>query len=52
MDGAFATSYPNVSAFLNPGGGGSCFPAGQACSSGSQCCSGNCKGKPGNQTCK
>jgi hypothetical protein len=52
VDGAFAATYPNVAAFLNPGGGGSCSPAGASCSSGSQCCSGNCKGKPGNQTCK
>src|SRR4029078_10273651 len=33
VDGAFAASYPNLSAFLNPGGGGSCTPAGQACTS-------------------
>jgi hypothetical protein len=29
-----------------------CSPAGASCSSNSQCCSGNCKGKPGSQTCK
>ena len=52
VDGAFASTYPNVAAFLNPGGGGSCTPAGQSCSSNSQCCSNNCKGKPGSQTCK
>ncbi|HET9765639.1 MAG TPA: serine protease [Thermoanaerobaculia bacterium] len=52
VDGAFANTYPSVSAFLNPGGGGSCTPAGGSCSSGSQCCSGQCKGKPGSQTCK
>ena len=52
VDGAFAATYPNVSAFLNPGGGGSCTPVGGSCTSGSQCCSGQCKGKPGSQTCK
>ena len=53
VDGAFASTYPNVAAFLNPGGGGgSCTQAGQACTSNSQCCSNNCKGKPGTQTCK
>lgn len=52
VDGAFANTYPSVAAFLNPGGGGSCQAAGTSCTSGSQCCSGNCKGKPGNQTCK
>jgi V8-like Glu-specific endopeptidase len=51
VDGAFAASYPALAPFLSPGGGG-CFPAGQSCTSGSQCCSGNCKGKPGSQTCK
>jgi hypothetical protein len=29
-----------------------CAPAGNACSSGSQCCSGSCKGKPGAKTCR
>jgi len=28
------------------------LPSGESCSSGDQCCSGNCKGKPGNKTCK
>jgi len=52
VDGAFAASYPNLAAFLNPGGGGSCSPSGASCTSNSQCCSNNCKGKPGAQTCK
>ena len=52
VDGAFAATYPNVASFLNPGGGGSCSPAGSACSTGSQCCSNQCKGKPGAMTCK
>jgi hypothetical protein len=36
------------------GGGGSCTlkPSGAACSQNSECCSGNCKGKPGAKTCK
>jgi hypothetical protein len=35
-------------------GGGSCtlLPKGASCTSGSQCCSGNCKGKAGRKTCK
>lgn len=36
------------------GGGGSCdlgMP-GDSCSSGSECCSGSCKGKPGNKSCR
>jgi len=34
------------------GGGGGCSPAGASCTSGSQCCSGSCKGKPGSKTCR
>ena len=43
---------------LNPcsggGGGGECtlLPARSSCTDNSQCCSGNCKGKPGAKTCK
>ena len=33
-------------------GGGSCKAAGQGCTANSECCSGNCKGKPGRKTCK
>ena len=36
----------------NTGGTCTLLPAGSSCTSGSACCSGNCKGKPGNQTCK
>ena len=37
----------------DPGGGCTdLLPKGASCSSGSECCSGNCKGKPGQQTCK
>ncbi|HEV8580984.1 MAG TPA: serine protease [Thermoanaerobaculia bacterium] len=52
VDGAFAATYPNVAAFLNPGSGGGCGAAGSSCTSNSQCCSNSCKGKPGTQTCK
>jgi hypothetical protein len=52
VDGAFANTYPNVAQFLNPGSGGGCLPSGSSCSSGSQCCSNSCKGKPGSGTCK
>ena len=36
------------------GGGPQCdlLPLGASCSSGSECCSGSCKGKPGGKTCK
>ena len=37
---------------LNEGGGGGCFSAGTSCTTSSQCCSNNCKGKPGAKTCK
>lgn len=32
--------------------GGQCLAVGTSCSAGSECCSLNCKGKPGNKTCK
>lgn len=51
VDGAFAASYPNLAAFLSPGGG-SCSPEGASCTTNSQCCSNSCKGQPGNKTCK
>jgi len=34
------------------GGGGSCSPKGTSCTTGSECCSGSCGGKPGSRTCK
>jgi vibriolysin len=34
------------------GGGGSCIPKGDSCTTGSECCSGSCGGKPGSRTCK
>lgn len=34
------------------GGGGECKPKGDSCSTGSECCSGSCGGKPGLRTCK
>ncbi|MGH9804541.1 MAG: S8 family serine peptidase, partial [Candidatus Acidiferrales bacterium] len=36
------------------GGGGECtlLPTGASCTDNSQCCSGNCKGRPGAKTCK
>ena len=37
---------------LVEGGGGGCTPAGQTCTSNSQCCSLTCKGKPGLKTCR
>jgi lysyl endopeptidase len=52
VDGAFAATYPNVAAFLNPGSGGSCSPVAASCTSNSQCCSNKCTGKPGGKTCK
>jgi len=57
VDGAFANYYCGVQPILNPGdtscggGGGQCSPKGASCSSGSDCCSGSCKGKPGSKTC-
>ena len=51
VDGAFAAYYSQVSSIL-AGGGSSCSAAGAGCTANSQCCSGNCKGKPGAKTCK
>ena len=51
VDGAFAASFPLLSPFLSPGGGG-CSAVGSPCTSNSQCCSNSCKGKPGSMTCK
>jgi len=51
VDGAFASYFSQVSSFLGSGGP-QCSPAGASCSANSQCCSGNCKGKPGAKTCK
>ncbi len=52
VDGAFAVSYPNLAAFLNPTGGGSCLPLGSSCTSNSQCCSNSCKNGPGGKKCR
>jgi V8-like Glu-specific endopeptidase len=53
VDGAFAAYFSKVAQYLSPGsGGGSCSPKGASCTSGSECCSGNCGGKPGRKTCK
>jgi hypothetical protein len=38
--------------FNTAGCGNLCKPAGTSCTLGSECCSGNCKGKPGSKTCK
>jgi len=52
VDGAFAASYPNLTQWLDPGGGPTCSPVGASCSNNSDCCSNKCKGKPGSKTCK
>ena len=51
VDGAMAAYWASVAPFLAPSGGG-CFPAGQACTSNSQCCSNQCRGQGGNKTCR
>jgi hypothetical protein len=51
VDGAFAVSYPNLAAFLNPGTG-TCGAAGASCTTNSQCCSNSCKGPTVGKTCK
>jgi hypothetical protein len=37
---------------LSEGPGDECLPLGESCESDDECCSGNCGGKPGKQTCK
>lgn len=51
VDGAFASYFSQVSGILGSGGP-QCDPAGASCSANSECCSGNCKGRPGAKTCK
>ncbi len=51
VDGAFAVTYPNVAAFLNPGSGG-CGAVGSSCTANGDCCSNSCKGPTGGKTCK
>jgi extracellular elastinolytic metalloproteinase len=36
----------------DPGGGCTLLPAGASCTANGECCSGSCKGKPGQKTCK
>ena len=59
VDGALASYWDIVAPFLDPaggggggGGGGECLPSGSACASNDECCSLNCRGKPGSRTCK
>lgn len=52
VDGAFAATYPNVKAFLDPGTGGGCSASGASCTANSECCSNKCTGKPGAKKCK
>lgn len=51
VDGAFAVSFSQLSGILGSGGP-QCSNTGASCSANSQCCSNNCKGKPGAKTCK
>lgn len=50
VDGAFAAYFSSVSQYLNPGTS-TCTPTGQSCTTGTECCSGSCKGKPGAKKC-
>ena len=52
VDGAFAAYFGTVAQWLDSGGGGTCSPAGASCTSNSECCSNNCKGRSGAKTCK
>ena len=47
------SAYTNLSITCTIGGGSGCsgLPSGASCTSGSECCSGSCKGKPGSKTC-
>ena len=52
VDKVVATDDKNGRNALYSCGGGGCSPAGASCTANGQCCSGNCKGKPGGKTCK
>jgi hypothetical protein len=62
VDGALAHYFSSVESWLAPGGdgggggggggGGECKPAGESCSSNSECCSNKCRGGPNNSTCR
>ena len=41
-----------LTCLINNGGGGSCAIRGSSCNLDSDCCSGNCGGKPGSKTCR
>jgi len=47
---AYAT-YTGLTITCTIGGGVVCSPPGTACSLGSECCTGSCKGKPGKKSC-
>jgi V8-like Glu-specific endopeptidase len=52
VDGAFAAYFGSVAQWLDSDGGPTCSPAGASCTSNSECCSNNCKGRAGAKTCK
>jgi hypothetical protein len=37
---------------IDGSGGGSCYPKGNSCTTGADCCSGSCGGRPGSRTCR
>ena len=52
MSSICADAGPLLNCAGGNGGGCTLLPSGSPCTSNGECCSGNCKGKPGSRTCK
>jgi Zn-dependent metalloprotease len=41
-----------ITCTIDDASGGSCYPKGNSCTTGADCCSGSCGGRPGSRTCR
>lgn len=46
------TSFNNLTITCSTSSGGVCLARGESCTTGAECCSGSCGGKPGTRTCR